>query len=272
VVYRKSVKIGKICKRVVSPELIRQIGLHPYSRLKSRFYIDIVLISAAEHFDSITLSPEITCRILSLPLKYHWLIVKETLEMYRQSVVNRDEAIRSLDRDEEVIKAAEAAAAERSKSGELADVKDYDLDLKLLLDKVKESNPHLFEEAKKIRKVEDVVKFAVDHKDEAQKVAVDRMEIMGAAIHEFMAGYREGKESGIKEATADEQYLSRLVEPLSGPSGAEGKSDERQLHNNSTSEQPTTSKVPIPQVHDHDGTRKDTVSTTPDATKRPSEI
>lgn len=138
--------------------------------------------------------------------------------MYKQSVFDRNEAIRSLTRDEELLKAAEEAAAAAARLNDptsgnrsSSDMIQPKIDVAGLLEQLRERNPQLFEDVKKIGSVEDAVKVAMDNKGEVEKVAVDRMEVMGDAIREFMVGYREGKEAGFKEASEDDQLIERLT-------------------------------------------------------------
>jgi hypothetical protein len=177
----------------------------------------------------------------------HWRIIHETLQLYKQSAFDRSEAIRSLTRDEELLKAAEeaAAAAAAAQSGALdgssnssSDATRPKIDMAELLEQLRERNPQLFEDVKKIGSVEEAVKLAMDNKGEVEKVAVDRMEVMGDAIREFMVGYREGKEAGIKEAIEDDQFIERMTTspaPESSSRSSSSSSDETNSSSKSTS-------------------------------------
>ena len=50
-------------------------------------------------------------------MRSHWHIVQETLTLYKQSVFDRNEAIRSLAVDEELLKAVDDAAAAAAAAG-----------------------------------------------------------------------------------------------------------------------------------------------------------
>ena len=112
-----------------------------------------------------------------MPLSTHWRVLQETAALYRLTVLDREEAIRDIARDDALVKAADeaAAAAKAAAAGPGAEAAAAatatkpQIDVVQLLEQVKARNPQLFEDLKKVRDVGDAVKLVVDNQDEVRR-------------------------------------------------------------------------------------------------------
>jgi hypothetical protein len=110
-------------------------------------------------------------------LSTHWRVLQETVALYRLTVLDREEAIRDIARDDALVKAADeaAAAAKAAAAGPGAEAAAAatatkpQIDVVQLLEQVKARNPQLFEDLKKVRDVGDAVKLVVDNQDEVRR-------------------------------------------------------------------------------------------------------
>jgi hypothetical protein len=66
----------------------------------------------------------------------------------------------------------------------------------------------------KIDSVEDALKVGYKNKDNIKKEAVDKLEVMGEAIEEFMVGYRKGKIEALKDTLEDDEFVNSLLDPF----------------------------------------------------------
>jgi hypothetical protein len=145
-------------------------------------------------------------------LKHHLSIIRESIHLYKLTIFDRNAAIKELERDEATIKAAKL----QNETGEKVDSDEF-------MKSLQELAPKMFEDAKKITGINDVITMVGDNKDELKNVAKNRLEIMGEAIQQFMEGYREGRDTGFKDATEDDKYLRSLMDPLKDEMEGSGK-------------------------------------------------
>jgi hypothetical protein len=139
--------------------------------------------------------------VISLPLRSHWLVLKESAQLYVLTWTNRNEAVNILTKDEIMIEQARA----RKETGEKIETADF-------IKSVEELYPKLMKDMEKVGSVGDVVGVVSSNKEELKKVAADRLEIMGEALHQFMVGYREGRDAGHREAMEDDKFVQSMFD------------------------------------------------------------
>lgn len=165
---------------------------------------------------------------LRMSLRDHLRVVRESVHLYRLSLMDRDEAIREVKIDNELMRQVREAqaktagsSAEQSPAGAAPAAAT---DMEELAAKVRGMFP---KDVQRVSSVQEAVQVAVDRKEDVRALATDRLETVGAALSEFMLGYREGKEAGLRDVEEGrDDMLESLMEPLKGaPSSAAAGAD-----------------------------------------------
>ena len=149
-----------------------------------------------------------------LPLRSHWAVVVETLQIYKLSLFDRDEAIRQFKIDAEIQRQMDELRRKREAAGEsqeawqanaATDMADVAQRVRLMFPK----------ELATVKSVDDAVRLAASKREDIHSLAADRLELIGTAIRSFMDGYRSGKDAARAEVeSANDQTIDRLMAPL----------------------------------------------------------
>ena len=142
-----------------------------------------------------------------------WVASRSALEMHISTIFDPEESSARL-------KVLESQLNEKRNPYSKSDQK-YEEQSKKVLTKLEAMESDLMEVTKRVRQLlpdtlptnqEDAIKLAKAQKGYIQELAVDRLEVMAAAISEFMAGYRQGKADGIAHIKSPEgdKYFSSL--------------------------------------------------------------
>lgn len=165
---------------------------------------------------------------IKLSLRDHWTALSSTVNIYKLTHSDRDEAIRLLKIDAEltrqIIKNQNEKKQQQQQNTVDINVEPHpstSTDVAELTERVKKMFP---KEISEVKTLEDAARVAMDKRGDIQEIIVDRLEVLGQAISEFMSGYREGKEASLREvAESKDLYIDRLMDPLS-PKSNEGLS------------------------------------------------
>jgi predicted ATP-grasp superfamily ATP-dependent carboligase len=153
-------------------------------------------------------------------MRDHYAVVRDTLHLYKLSLMDRSEAIRLLKIDAEVRRQMEET--ERRRRAHEAGENLSEEDKKLLLEaetdfaeltvRVAKMFP---KELAEVKSVEDAVRLAADKREEMHALAANRLETVGSAISEFMVGYREGKAASLKDVVeSKDPFFDHLIDPM----------------------------------------------------------
>lgn len=149
--------------------------------------------------------------------KTHLKIFKETVSLFKLTILDREESVRLLKIEEETIR-----QLRRVRSGRAAAEADSTASsVDNITTTLASMETDALSVAKKVRKMfpkdmptdaESALKAIKERRGDVKELAVDRLEVMGASISEFMVGYREGKEEGIAHVNSPEgsKYFASL--------------------------------------------------------------
>ena len=147
-------------------------------------------------------------KLLRQPLSIHWKIFKEVIVLYKLTWTNQDEAVRQVKTGEEILKqmkderAGITASNDENTNAMHTKLTAIETDMKVMTDKLFKLFPKNSIDIPKDS--ESAKKFMNERQDDAKHLAVDRLEVMGVSLSEFMKGYREGKEEGIDYIHSEE--------------------------------------------------------------------
>jgi hypothetical protein len=182
--------------------------------------------------------------LLNLSLRDHYSVIRDSLHLYKLSLIDRPEAIRLLKIDAEVRR--QMQEAERRKRAQEAGANMSEEEKALLLRsetdfaEVTARVAKMFpKELAEVKSVEDAVRLAADKKDDVHALAANRLETVGSAISEFMEGYREGKAASLKDIEeSKDPFFDSLIDPLISPQSKGSNKEQAQ------SPPPTTTTTP----------------------------
>jgi len=185
---------------------------------------------------------------LSLGIEGYFGVFRETLSMYKLTLFDREEAIRQLKIEAEIkrqmeeIRLRSEGAAMQSPDGGGGHRPDAATDMAELADRVRKMFP---KDVQSVKNVDDAVRLASDRREDIEKLAADRMELLGHAIFSFMEGYRDGKEKSRSEVeAATDPYLERLMSPFMPAAAAPAASCFQQP--SSSAHAPVADQTPTP--------------------------
>jgi hypothetical protein len=150
----------------------------------------------------------------------HFKILKETIDLYRLTLLDRDESVRLIKIDEEIVRQLRKARSGRAEAASAASGTSS-ADGAELTNKLAHLETDAVEVVRRVREMfpKDMPTDAASalqaikaRKGDVNDLAVDRLEVMGASISEFMTGYREGKEEAVAHVNGPEgdKYFATL--------------------------------------------------------------
>jgi len=156
--------------------------------------------------------------LLTLSMSDHYEVARDTLNLYKLSLMDRPESIRLLKIDAEVRRQMEET--ERRRRAHEAGENISEEEKKLLLEaetdfaeltvRVAKMFP---KELAEVKSVEDAVRLAADKREDVHALAANRLETVGSAISEFMVGYREGKAASLKDVAENrDPFFDNLID------------------------------------------------------------
>eukprot|EP00607_Mallomonas_marina_P001113 CAMPEP_0182430308 /NCGR_PEP_ID=MMETSP1167-20130531/39289_1 /TAXON_ID=2988 /ORGANISM="Mallomonas Sp, Strain CCMP3275" /LENGTH=179 /DNA_ID=CAMNT_0024615249 /DNA_START=66 /DNA_END=605 /DNA_ORIENTATION=- len=135
----------------------------------------------------------------------HYLILKETVELYILTFRDPEAAIKEIKKAEAIIQLKQEAYAKSQMGSEPED--EVNINIDDILKKVEEMYPTT---APSNLNIKSMFNLMHDKKDDIKEIAVDRLQILSETITVFMEGYREGKQQGFKQVNEGKDFFTNF--------------------------------------------------------------
>lgn len=151
-----------------------------------------------------TYEPTLREKVFQSPL-VHWAALRASIDLYKLGWTNQHDAVAILHRREEALKRDKDKYSGREQSAKenvdkaATKLTAIETDLMKVTERVRALMPDRLPLDK-----DGVVKVVKAQEGNIKELAVDRLEVMGASISEFMSGYREGKVEGVAHINSPE--------------------------------------------------------------------
>jgi hypothetical protein len=134
-----------------------------------------------------------------------WKSMKKVLvdskDLYYLTLTDKDAAIKVIQDDEIYIKLRKEAKEKSTKEQTDFDDNDFRKNVEDIIKDFKSKHKDVS------------MNSIIDKKKQVSEMATDRLEVMGTALREFMEGYREGKETSMKQ-TLEDKSLDHYIDGI----------------------------------------------------------
>jgi hypothetical protein len=128
-------------------------------------------------------------------------VLTESKDLYYKTLTDRDAAIKVINDDDLFIKLRREAQEKSIKEHNDFDENDFRKNVDELIKEFKLNHKDLS------------MNSILDNKKQVSELATDRLEVMGIALREFMDGYREGRDTSMKQ-TMDDKSLDHYIDGI----------------------------------------------------------